>query len=172
MDVGSHVSDVISAGYPARMPRLEHDALRLMAQKGRFGQKNGIGFYRYEPDPAGKPRRSPAPDSHELLRAVQPKGTRDCSEADIVERMMLPMIVEAAHALEEGVVASAAELDMAMLLGIGFPAYAGGPLKFADWLGLAEVVARCERWQHLGAAYAPTERMRAMAAAGGRFYGG
>jgi len=170
MDVGSHVSDVISAGYPVRMPRLEHDALRLMAQKGRFGQKNGIGFYRYETDPAGKPRRSPAPDSHELLRAVQPQGPRDFSEADIVDRMMLPMIVEAAHALEEGVVASAAELDMAMLLGIGFPAYAGGPLKFADWLGLAEVVARCERWQHLGAAYAPTERMRAMAAAGARFY--
>jgi 3-hydroxyacyl-CoA dehydrogenase/enoyl-CoA hydratase/3-hydroxybutyryl-CoA epimerase/enoyl-CoA isomerase len=68
------------------------------------------------------------------------------------------------------VVGSAAELDMAMLLGIGFPAYAGGPLKHADWLGLKEVVARCERWQHLGAAYAPTARMREMAASGQPYY--
>lgn len=170
MDTGSHVSDVISAGYPARMPRMEHDALRLMADKGRYGQKNGIGFYRYDADPTGKPRRSPAPDSHDLLKAVQPQGQRDFSAADIVDRMMLPLIVEAAHALEEGVVATAAELDMAMLLGIGFPAYAGGPLKYADWLGLPEVVARCARWQHLGAAYAPTARMREMAAQGQRYY--
>lgn len=170
MDTGSHVSDVISAGYPARMPRIEHDALRLMADKGRYGQKNGIGFYRYDADPAGKPRRSPAPDSHALLRAVQPQGQRDFSAADIVDRMMLPLIVEAAHALEEGVVATAAELDMAMLLGIGFPAYAGGPLQYADWLGLPEVLARCERWQHLGAAYAPTARMREMAASAQRYY--
>lgn len=170
MDTGSHVSDVISAGYPQRMPRIEHDALRLMASEGRFGQKNGIGFYRYETDPAGKPRRSPAPDSHELLKKVQPHGQRDFVDQDIVDRMMLPMVVEAAHALEDGVVASAAELDMAMLLGVGFPAYAGGPLKYADWLGLNEVVARCERWQYLGQAYTPTARMREMAATGARFY--
>ena len=170
MDTGSHVSDVISAGYPERMPRLEHDALRLMASQGRWGQKNGIGFYRYEADPNGKPRRSPAPDSHALLASIQPQGVKDFSAQDIQDRMMLPLIVEAAHALEDGVVGSAAELDMAMLLGIGFPAYAGGPLKYADWLGLPEVVARCERWQHLGAAYAPTARMREMAATGQRYY--
>lgn len=48
MDTGIHVSDVISAGYPERMPRIERVALRLMASEGRYGQKNGIGFYRYE----------------------------------------------------------------------------------------------------------------------------
>jgi 3-hydroxyacyl-CoA dehydrogenase/enoyl-CoA hydratase/3-hydroxybutyryl-CoA epimerase/enoyl-CoA isomerase len=83
---------------------------------------------------------------------------------------MLPMIVEAARALEEGVVASAAELDMALLLGLGFPAHAGGVLKYADWLGLARVVDRCDRYASLGPAYAPTPRMRAMAASGERFH--
>jgi len=170
MDTGSHVSDVISAGYPQRMPQLENDALRLMVSAGRYGQKNGIGFYRYEPDSAGKPRRSPAGDSHALLARIQPQGPREFSEAEIVDRMMLPMIVEAAHALEEGVVGTPAELDMAMLLGLGFPAYAGGPLKYADWLGLAEVVARCDRLRHLGTAYAPTSRMRDMAVRGARFH--
>jgi 3-hydroxyacyl-CoA dehydrogenase/enoyl-CoA hydratase/3-hydroxybutyryl-CoA epimerase/enoyl-CoA isomerase len=171
MDTGSHVSDVISAGYPERMPRIERDALRLMASEGRYGQKNGIGFYRYETDAQGKPRRSPAPDTPALLARLQPNGPRAFSDAEIVDRMMLPMVVEAVHALEEGVVGTPAELDMALQLGLGFPAYAGGPLKYADWLGLAEVVARCDRLAPtLGAALQPTARMRAMAAGGERFH--
>ena len=171
MDTGSHVSDVISAGYPDRMPRIEHDALRLMASEGRYGQKNGIGFYRYETDTQGKPRRSPAPDTPALLARLQANGTRSFTDAEIVDRMMMPMIVEAAHALEEGVVGTPAELDTALQLGLGFPAYAGGPLKYADWLGLAEVVARCVRLApKLGAALQPTARMRAMAESGERYH--
>jgi len=171
MDTGSPVSDVISAGYPERMPRLERDALRLMASEGRYGQKNGIGFYRYEADAQGKPRRSIAPDTPALLARLQPDRPRAFSDAEIVDRMMLPMIVEAAHALEDGVVGSPAELDMAMQLGLGFPAYAGGPLQYADWLGLPEVVARCDRLApELGAALQPTARMRAMAATGTAYY--
>jgi 3-hydroxyacyl-CoA dehydrogenase/enoyl-CoA hydratase/3-hydroxybutyryl-CoA epimerase/enoyl-CoA isomerase len=68
------------------------------------------------------------------------------------------------------VVGSPAELDTALQLGLGFPAYAGGPMKYADWLGLPEVVARCDRLSHLGAAYQPTARMRQMAASGTRYY--
>jgi len=83
---------------------------------------------------------------------------------------MLPMVVEAAHALEEGVVATPAELDTAMLLGIGFPAYAGGPLQYADWLGLPQVVALCEKYAAFGPQYQPTARMRAMAAQGARYH--
>jgi 3-hydroxyacyl-CoA dehydrogenase/enoyl-CoA hydratase/3-hydroxybutyryl-CoA epimerase/enoyl-CoA isomerase len=164
MDVGSHVTDVISAGYPDRMPPLEHDALRLMVKAGRYGQKNGLGFYRYEADPQGKPRRSAAPDTRALLAAIQPHGVREFDDAEIADRMMLPMILEAARALEDGVVATPVELDMALLLGIGFPAYLGGALKYADWLGLACVVERCARYESLGLAYQPTARMRQMAA--------
>lgn len=170
IDTGSYVNDVISAGYPQRMPRLEDDALRLMARMGRHGQKSGLGFYRYEPNPQGKPRRSAAGDTRVLLARLQPDGPRTFTASEIVDRMMLPMVVEAAHALEDGVVATPAEVDMALRLGLGFPAYAGGPLQYADWLGLPEVVRRCERLQPLGAAYQPTARMRAMALAGERFH--
>ncbi|RQO61033.1 fatty acid oxidation complex subunit alpha FadB [Variovorax sp. KBW07] len=172
MDTSSHVNDVISAGYPERMPPIERDALRLMASEKRYGQKNGVGFYRYEADARGKPQRSPAHDTHALLSRLQPQGPRLFTDAEITDRMMLPMIVEAAHALEEGVVGSPAELDTALQLGLGFPAYAGGPLQFADWLGLAEVVARCDRLvPTLGTAVQPTARMREMAARGARFHG-
>ncbi len=170
LDTGSHVNDVISAGYPQRMPALAVDALRAMVRAGRLGQKNGAGFYRYEPNPQGKPLRVAAPEVRDLLAPLQPGGVRAFDEAEIVDRMMLPMVVEAAHALEEGVVATPAELDVALLLGLGFPAYAGGPLKYADWLGLAEVVRRCEHWRHLGAAFEPTLRMRQMAREGQRFH--
>jgi 3-hydroxyacyl-CoA dehydrogenase/enoyl-CoA hydratase/3-hydroxybutyryl-CoA epimerase/enoyl-CoA isomerase len=171
MDTGSHVSDIISAGYPERMPPLAMDALKLMAQNKRYGQKNGIGFYKYETDPAGKPKRSVAEDTRGLLAQIQPNGTRDFTDQEIVERTMLALIIEAAHALEDGVVASPVELDQALLMGIGFPAYLGGPLKYADWLGLAHVVQRADAYVHLGKAYEPTPRMRAMAAADQKFYG-
>jgi 3-hydroxyacyl-CoA dehydrogenase/enoyl-CoA hydratase/3-hydroxybutyryl-CoA epimerase/enoyl-CoA isomerase len=171
MDTGSHVNDVISAGYPQRMPALAMDALKLMAQRKRLGQKSGIGFYRYEVDPQGKPRRSAAEDTRELLKTLQPCGTREFQEQEIIDRMMVPLIIEAAHALEEGVVGSVAELDMALLMGIGFPAYLGGALKLADWLTLPEVITRAERLRGLGPAYEPSRRMREMAAAGQRYYG-
>lgn len=169
LDTGSHVNDVISAGYPERMPAPAQDALKLLASQGRFGQKSGLGFYRYEARSDGKPVRLPADDTHALLATLQAAGPRDFTPDEIVERMMLPMIVEAAHAIEEGVARSATELDRAMLLGLGFPAYAGGPLQYADWLGLQEVVARCERLHALGPAYEPTARMREMALRGERF---
>lgn len=171
IDTGAHVSDIISAGYAERMPPLKGDALRLMAQHKRYGQKNGIGFYRYESDPNGKPRRSVAEDTRALLATIQPDVPREFSEQEIVERMMLPLIIEAAHALEEGVVGSPVELDMALLLGIGFPAYLGGALKYVDWLGAAQVCDRAAAYAHLGKAYEPTRQLRAMAATGGKYYG-
>jgi 3-hydroxyacyl-CoA dehydrogenase/enoyl-CoA hydratase/3-hydroxybutyryl-CoA epimerase/enoyl-CoA isomerase len=142
-----------------------------MVENKRYGQKNGIGFYRYETDAAGKPRKSAAPEAYALLSQVQPLGKKDFSDQEIIERMMLPLIVEAAHALEDGVVATAAELDMALLLGIGFPRYLGGALKYADWLGPKKVLAMTEKYAHLGGQYQATAAMRVLAEKNGRFYG-
>lgn len=170
MDTGSHVNDVISAGYPQRMPHLADDALRVMVRSGRFGQKSGKGFYRYEKNPNGKPTRTPCQEARTLLAPLQRHGSCSFNDSEILDRMLLPMIVEAAHALEEGVVSTPAELDLAIRLGLGFPAYAGGPLHYADWMGLDEVVRQCDRWQHLGEALVPTSRMREMARLGHTFH--
>ena len=170
MDTGSHVNNVISAGYPDRMPDLQDDALRLMVRAGRLGQKNGIGFYHYAPSATGKPLRNTAEDSHELLRQLQPNGLQPFSDETIIDRMMLPMVLEATRALHEGIVNTAAEVDIAMQLGLGFPAYAGGPLKYADWLGLSEVVRRSDALQHLGPAYSPSDSLRQMACCNELFY--
>ena len=170
MDVGAHVFDVIAAGYPQRIQPIERNPIALLVANKRYGQKTGAGFYRYENDPTGKPRKSSDPAAHALVATLQPQGRRAFSDAEIVERMMLALLVEAAHALEEGVVATPAELDMALLLGIGFPAHVGGALKYADWLGLAQVVALSDKHAALGPAYVATPTMRAMAATGARYY--
>jgi 3-hydroxyacyl-CoA dehydrogenase/enoyl-CoA hydratase/3-hydroxybutyryl-CoA epimerase/enoyl-CoA isomerase len=170
MDTGSHVCQVIAAGYPERMTSTWSDILALMVANGRLGQKSGSGFYRYQADPAGKPVKLPDAASHALVAEVQSNGRRDFADSEIVERLMLPMIIEAAAALEEGVVATPAELDMALLLGVGFPRYAGGALKYCDWLGMKHVLALSDKYAHLGPPYVATASMRGMAASGATFY--
>jgi 3-hydroxyacyl-CoA dehydrogenase/enoyl-CoA hydratase/3-hydroxybutyryl-CoA epimerase/enoyl-CoA isomerase len=171
MDTGTHVFDIISAGFPERLKRSQTpDAIRLLVARGRLGQKSGLGFYKYESDPAGKPLKTRAEDTYELIAAAQPSGKRDMPANEIVERMMLAMIAESAWCLEDGVVGTPHELDMALLLGLGLPRYLGGALKYADWLGLEKVVALSDRYAKLGGHYSIPEGLRAKAAKGERYY--
>jgi 3-hydroxyacyl-CoA dehydrogenase/enoyl-CoA hydratase/3-hydroxybutyryl-CoA epimerase/enoyl-CoA isomerase len=170
LDIRNDINDVISTGYAERMPPMQHNALHVMLTHQRLGQKNGIGFYCYESDALGNVQKSAASDTHALLISVQAGGQREFADEEIIDRMMLPLMIEAAHALEDGVVDTPAELDMALLLGLGFPDYLGGPLKYADWLGMPALLDRCARYGHLGAAYHPTHGMRAMAADGRSYY--
>lgn len=169
LDIGSHSCDLIFAGYPQRMPFIADDAIRLLLGAGLLGQKSGAGFYLH--DAAGGPDRRVNPRARELLAAHMPAAANSVSDDAIIERLMLAMIVESVHALQEGIVASAAELDRALLLGIGFPAWRGGALRYADDLGAATVIARCEHYRALGEAYAAPPLLRAMAREGRRFYG-
>ena len=170
MDTSCHVVDIITAAYGGRMAVGFPHALSLMVERKRFGQKNGVGFYRYETDAKGRPRRLPASDTRTLLASVQPRGAREFDDEEIVDRMMLPMIVEAALCLDEGVAESAADIDMSLVLGIGFPRHWGGALKYADLVGIRTIVDKCSSYAKLGGCYEPTARMRAMAECGERFH--
>ncbi|WP_322050216.1 fatty acid oxidation complex subunit alpha FadB [Paraburkholderia bannensis] len=170
MDVLDRVVEEIGADYRERMPSLEGSAIKRMVEQRRYGQKSGEGFYRYTAATTGRASRQASPDAHALIAAHRREDPTVLSEHLIIERMMLPMIIEAAHVLDERVVESAAELDMALILGLGFPAHVGGALKYADWLGLDRVVAMCDQHAGLGALYVPTQNMRAMAAAGSCYY--
>ena len=171
IDTADHVTDVIAAGYPQRMPPIERNALKSLLSHQRLGAKSGVGFYAYVSDETGRLKKMLSSDTNALLSAAQPLGQRDYAEQDIVDRLMLPFVVEAAHALEEGVVGTPAELDMALSMALGCPAYLGGALKYADWLGLAEVVRRCDAQRTHGPMYEPTAKMREMATAGATYYG-
>lgn len=168
IDTGSHVFDIISAGYPSRIQLPENNAVKAMLDNKRFGQKNGIGFYSYIPNEKGRPVKTASEDSYDLIRATQASGQKDFSAQEIVDRCMLPMLVEAAICLEEGVAASPAEIDTALLLGLNFPRQVGGALRYADWIGLDTVIERCDKYEQLR--HLPTDALRKMAADGKSFY--
>ena len=169
LDTMSHIIEVICAGYPQRMTTSALEPTKVMATRQRLGQKSGVGFYRYETDANGRRKKVPAPDSYELLAPSQANGRREFSDAAIVERMMLPMILEAAVALEEGVVESATALDTAMSLGLGFPKAVSGPLHYANQLGLDKVIEMSDRHAHLGPLYVASDALRRMASQGSNY---
>ena len=170
IDVGSHVNNVVSAAYSDRMPQLGEDALQLLTKAARYGRKSNMGFYQYEVNERGRLRRSASQDSMKILSALQSSGSQSFTDEEILDRMMLPVVIEASIALEEGVVATAAELDAATRLGLGFPLHAGGPLMYADWIGLREVVNRSSKLIHLGPAYVASTRIVSMANSGETFH--
>ena len=172
LDTIAHIVDVICDGFPDRLRLDCVNAAAVMVANGRLGQKNGLGFYRYEADPKGRPHKRKADDIGAIMAELQPSGTKPFADAEIVERMMLAMIVEAAHCLEDGIVDTAIDVDMALVLGLGFPRHAGGALKYADWLGLDKVVAACDRYAGISPIFRPTAHMRQLAASGGTFYEG
>lgn len=172
MDTSQHVGHVLAAGYPDRMSPAEgqKSSLDLMVEAGRLGQKSGSGYYKYEQDRKGKPKKVKDPEAYEIIKGAV-KETREHSDEEIVERHMLPMIIETARCLEQGIVDTAAEADMGLIMGIGFPPFRGGALKYADTLGLDHIVKACEKYAYLGKLYEPTERMKEMAAKGESYYG-
>lgn len=170
MDTSHHVGDVLAEGYPDRMGKEFESALDVMYKAERFGQKNSKGFYKYELDKKGKPKKIRDDEAYKLVATVQPDGQKEFSEEEIIDRHMLPMIIETARCLEEGIVETANEADMGLILGIGFPPFRGGALKYADSLGLATVCEKADQYAHLGKLYEPTERMREMAKNGETYY--
>jgi len=171
IDTGHHVAEVLAAGYPDRMgPMAVQSALDVMYGTQRFGQKNGLGFYRYETDPKGKPKKSVDPESYALIQSVQPHGTVEMSDEEIIDRHMLPMIIETVRCLDDGIVESPQEADLGLIYGLGFPPHLGGALKYADRIGMENLLAKCSRYASLGKLYEPTASMQAMAASGKTFY--
>lgn len=169
MDTSQHVEDVLAEGYPDRMKTEDKSSLDVMVENNRLGQKTGVGYYKYEKDRKGRPKRTDDPKAYELIKTVQ-RDERDFEAEEIVDRMMVPMIIEAARALEEGIADTANEVDMGLIMGLGFPPFRGGALKYADAQGLALVCEKADRYARLGTLYEPTERMREMAANGETYY--
>jgi 3-hydroxyacyl-CoA dehydrogenase len=117
----------------------------LLVENGRLGQKNGRGMYRYEP---GSRARHADPEVDALIRAearrlqVAPRAT---SDAAIIERCMYALINEGAAILSDGIAASVQDIDVIWCNGYGFPRARGGPMAYADTLGIATVYDGIQR---------------------------
>ncbi len=162
IDVAAKVAKILSAAFGARMePSHVVDALYT---DGRYGKKNGKGLYLYE---AGK-RLGPDGSVYKLLGI---RSTHPADAAAVVERMIFAMVNEAAMILYEKIVASPAELDLAMIMGTGFPPFRGGLLRYADKLGLPYILARLDDLaQKHGKRFLATAALRKLAERDGKFY--
>jgi 3-hydroxyacyl-CoA dehydrogenase len=118
----------------------------LLCEMGRFGQKTGAGWYDYQ---AGKRDAIPSALVVEMIekhRAAEGITTRKISDEEIVQRLVFALVNEAAHILEEGIAGKASDIDMVYLTGYGFPIFRGGPMLYADQVGLFNVAEAMKRF--------------------------
>ena len=118
----------------------------LLCEKGRFGQKTGAGWYDYV---AGKRDAIPNAEVVKMIedhRAALGITPRKISDEEIVQRLVYSLVNEAAHILEEGIASKASDIDMVYLMGYGFPIWRGGPMNYADEVGLFNVVQAMHRF--------------------------
>ena len=169
MDTGVHAEQVMAKGFPDRMSRDFTGAMDALLDAGRLGQKNNQGFYNYAPDKKGKPQKLSTDESYTLLKP-HVAAPVEFSDEDIIARMMIPMATELARCLEEGIVASASEADMALIYGLGFPPFRGGVFRWIDDMGAQAFVDMVNKYSDLGPLYEATAGMKAHAAANTAYY--
>ncbi|GLS26943.1 fatty acid oxidation complex subunit alpha FadB [Marinibactrum halimedae] len=158
MDTAVHCETVLSEGFPDRMGKTFKAAMDVMYENERLGQKNGKGFYDYQKDKRGKPKKVVSEEALSLL-APHVSSATELGPDDIVARMMLPMATEIARCLEEGIVASPAEADMALLYGLGFPPFRGGVFRWMDDLGVDKICEMASSFENLSPLYQSTAGM-------------
>jgi 3-hydroxyacyl-CoA dehydrogenase len=170
LDIGWAVRKRLYAENPGMKRSLIADRL---CELGRFGQKTGKGWYRYE---AGKRDALPDPEVDAIIAAVRAEtgaATRSVSDEEIVERCVYALVNEGVRILEEGIAARASDIDMVYLTGYGFPAHRGGPMLYAETVGLANVVGKMRHFAALPGADAafwqPAASLVRMAEAGESF---
>ncbi|HXV90179.1 MAG TPA: fatty acid oxidation complex subunit alpha FadJ [Gemmatimonadales bacterium] len=162
LDVAEKAAGVLQAAFGERLAPAP--ALAGLVQSGRLGRKAGRGFYRYE-----QGHKRGVDESVYAVLGRQPNGGQRPGE--IVQRLVLAMLNEAARAVGEGVVRTPRDGDIGALFGFGFPPFRGGPLRHADDLGAARLVDDLQRLSdQLGPRFAPCEMLRDLARRESRFY--
>ncbi|WP_407832589.1 fatty acid oxidation complex subunit alpha FadB [Vibrio rotiferianus] len=170
VDTAHHAQAVMAQGFPERMGKQGRDAIDALFEASKYGQKNGSGFYSYTIDRKGKPKKAFSEEILPVLADVC-ADKKDFDDQTIIQRMMIPMINEVVLCLQEGIIATPQEADMALVYGLGFPPFRGGVFRYLDSVGIAEFVAMAKQYSELGAMYQVPQMLIDMAAKGESFYG-
>jgi 3-hydroxyacyl-CoA dehydrogenase/enoyl-CoA hydratase/3-hydroxybutyryl-CoA epimerase/3-hydroxyacyl-CoA dehydrogenase/enoyl-CoA hydratase/3-hydroxybutyryl-CoA epimerase/enoyl-CoA isomerase len=169
LDVAVHAGRTMAKAFPDRV--VPAQLVQQLADSKRLGQKVGRGFFDYAPAKAGKPPRGA--DSHEvaaLIEKCRAGAARKFKSEELVDRLFLPMLVEATRVLEDGIVPDVRDVDLALILGIGFPPFRGGLFFWADEIGPAKIVEKLSQYAPLGKRYEPTAMLTTLAESNSRFY--
>lgn len=162
LDTASHAAAVMADAYPDRMKYDFISASERLYKAEYLGQKNKKGFYQYTIDKKGRPLKLV---DLSVMNVIGESCGEPITVEDqvIIERMMLPLCIEISRCLEDGIVATPAEADIALAMGIGFPLFRGGACRYMSQVGLEKIVKQAESYASLGALYKPTESMKSMA---------
>jgi 3-hydroxyacyl-CoA dehydrogenase/enoyl-CoA hydratase/3-hydroxybutyryl-CoA epimerase/3-hydroxyacyl-CoA dehydrogenase/enoyl-CoA hydratase/3-hydroxybutyryl-CoA epimerase/enoyl-CoA isomerase len=147
LDTSLYAGQVVNTAFSDRA--VKTTILNELVKAGRLGQKSGAGFYSYAKDPK-KGADDPAFDA--MLERCR-KGKREIGQEEITDRLFLPMLIEAHRILAEGIVRDKDDVDMGLILGIGFPAWRGGLMRWAETEGKEKIAAKLKRYEHLGARF-------------------
>ena len=170
IDTAHHAQAVMAQGFPERMAKQGRDAIDALYEANRYGQKNGHGFYSYSTDRKGKPKKTFTDEIVPLLADVC-AAPAEFDDQTLIERMMIPMINEVVLCLQENIIASAQEADMALVYGLGFPPFRGGVCRYLDSLGISNYIEMAKQYASLGAMYQVPQLLLDMAANNQSFYG-
>jgi len=160
LDVARKVAHVLEEAFGSRIGSTA--LLDRLVAAGALGKKSGLGFYRY--DKSGRDGINPS------LRQLSSKNATPAAPEEIKNRLLDAMVNEAALALDERVVDRPEDVDLAMVMGTGFPPFRGGLLRYADASGIGGFVERLARRQQEGAPSGPCGKLQRMALGNERFY--
>lgn len=170
IDTSHHAGGVLAQGYPDRMSDDNTSIITMMYSHNRLGKKNNRGFYVHSSDRKGRPRKERDPNMESILAEMELSKGRNFSDSEIIDRMMLPMLMESSRCLEDGIVNSPSEVDMALIYGLGFPPFRGGIFRWADEVGLSSLCGSAEKLLKFGKIYQPTGQIQKMVANNDVFY--
>jgi len=164
LDTGLYAGQVLQAGYADRA--ITTPILAELVNLGRHGKKVGKGFRTADK----KGRFVTDPEVQQLIARFV-KEPRDLSDCDIEDRLFVCMALEAVRALEDKIARQPGDIDMAMILGVNFPAFRGGPLRWIDIEGAQNIADRAKKWQSLGRRFEVPAALAEAAKRGTRLYG-
>jgi 3-hydroxyacyl-CoA dehydrogenase/enoyl-CoA hydratase/3-hydroxybutyryl-CoA epimerase len=160
IDVAYKVGKIFEQSFGSRVQGSH--AVEKLYHKGRLGKKGQLGFYRHGKETLVDP---------DVYGILQPAATFNLSDDVMLQRMLFPMINEAARCLDESIVTSVDDIDIGMIFGTGFPPFRGGLMRYADVVGAPAITATLDTFSRTyGNRFEPCTRLRSMAAANGKFF--
>ncbi|MBD1574459.1 fatty acid oxidation complex subunit alpha FadB [Vibrio sp. S17_S38] len=169
LDTAHHAQEVMSQGFPERMGKNGRDSIDALYDANKFGQKNGSGFYTYSVDHKGKPKKTFDKSVLSLFEGITEKN-QNFTDEDIINRTMIPMINEVVLCLQEGIIASPQEADMALVYGLGFPPFRGGAFRYLDSIGIKTYIESASQYKDISPMYHIPQLLLDMAEKNETFY--
>ncbi len=155
IDVAVHAGRTMAEAFPERV--VPAPIVDQLFQRGRIGQKAGKGFFDYGPVKGNRPPRgADSPEVAKLIEDCRSGDPRKFTQEELTDRLFLPMLVEATRVLEDKIVTDVRDVDLGLILGIGFPPFRGGLFFWADQIGSAKIVEKLQHYAPLGKRFEPT----------------